>query len=137
MTAPEPSGGGIAGAGRALDAVRVAYGAGLLLLPAGALERLARASLDTAAVRVARVLGARELLQAALLTASPSPRRRLAGAAVDALHAASMLAVARWSHRSARRTLARRNARTAAMLAVGGCIAAGLRFSVPLGGHQR
>jgi hypothetical protein len=74
-------------------------------------------------VRVARVLGARHLVQAAVLTTHPRPGWRLAGAAVDGVHAASMVALARWSERPLHRRLAARNARTAAMLGLAECAA--------------
>jgi hypothetical protein len=112
-----------------IEAARALYGAGLLLAPAGALGTVARSPLDPAAVRVARVLGLRHLAQAGLLARHDEPGWRLAGAAVDGLHAASMLALGRWSGRPLHRRLAARNARTAGVLAVAEC-AAGLALSV-------
>ena len=111
---------------RALELARAAYGAGMLLAPASALSRLAGTPLDRPAVRVARVLGARHLLQATVLATHPGPGWRLSGAAVDASHAVSMLALARWSRRPLHRRLAARNARSAGMLAAAEA-AAGLR----------
>ncbi len=108
---------------RHVETARAVYGAGLLLAPPRALSALSRAPLDAASVRVARVLGARQLLQALVLSAGSGPRRHLAGAAGDAAHAAAMLAGARWSGRPARRRLAARNARTAALLAAAECLA--------------
>jgi hypothetical protein len=102
--------------------LRVLYGGGLLLLPVGVLRRLARMSLDGRTVRVARVLGARQLLQAAL-GRHPSRRGLLVGAGVDTAHAASMVAVSVWSPRAGERVLARRQARTAAVLATAGAAA--------------
>jgi hypothetical protein len=112
--------------GRSVEAARAAYGAVLLLAPARALGALARAPLDRPTVAVARLLGARQLVQAALLARHPGLRWRLAGAAVDGAHAASMRALASRSGRPVHRRLAARNARTAGMLAVVEC-AAGLR----------
>jgi hypothetical protein len=109
---------------RGLEAARALYGAGLLLAPSQALARGARSPLDCPAVIVARVLGARDLLQAAILWERPAPHRQLSGAAVDAAHAASMLALARWSHVPTRRRLAARNARTAALFAGIGAVEA-------------
>jgi hypothetical protein len=109
---------------RALDGInhlvvaRTLYGLGLLLTPASTLSALARSPLDRPAVAVARALGARQLVQAALLRRYPTAPCLLAGAAVDAAHAASMLALARWSPCPVHRRLARRNARAAALLAV-------------------
>jgi hypothetical protein len=118
---------------RALEAARALYGAGLLLTPSRALARLARSPLDHSAVIVARVLGARHLLQAAILWRRPAPHWQLSGAVVDAAHAASMLALARWSRLPTRRRLAARDARTAALLAGAGTIeaASGFRWSWP------
>jgi hypothetical protein len=87
------------------------------MAPPRALRVLAGEPVDRPAVRVARVLGARQLVQAAVLTTYQGPRWRRAGAAVDAAHAASMLALARLSRRPAHRRLAAHNARSAAALA--------------------
>lgn len=111
---------------RAVSAVRGVYGAGLLLAPARVLSAAARTPLDPAALSVARVLGARHLLQAALLCRRPSRRRLLVGAGVDGLHAASMAGLARWSRRPAHRALARHQVVTAAGFAVAGCTAAAI-----------
>jgi hypothetical protein len=113
---------------RGLEAARALYGAGLLLAPSQALARGARSPLDRPAVVVARVLGARDLLQAAILWERPAPRWRLSGAAVDAAHAASMLALARWSRMPTRRRLAARNARTASLFAGIGAVEAASDF---------
>jgi hypothetical protein len=107
---------------RALDVARAAYGAGLLLAPPSALAALAGSPLDRPVVRVARVLGTRHLIQAALLWAHPGPRWQLSGAAVDAAHAASMRALARWSQRPVHRRLAARDARIAELFAGAGCV---------------
>ena len=111
--------------GSGVEAVRAVYGAALLLAPVGVLSSPAGSPLDPPAVRVARVLGARHLVQAAVLARHRAPGWRLAGAAVDGAHAASMLALARWSGRPLHRRLAARNARAAGWLAVAEC-AAGL-----------
>ena len=75
----------------AVDAVRAGYGVALLAAPGA----VSRAPVDARAAAIARVLGGRHLAQAAVLAAHPSPRWRAAGALVDALHGASMIAVAR------------------------------------------
>lgn len=111
----------------ALLALRAAYGAGLLLLPASALRALARAPVDHDAVLVARVLGARQLVQAGVLARVPRPRWWAAGAVVDALHAASMIALSRLGTGSAHRRLAAGDARSAALLAAGGLVGVPLR----------
>ncbi len=84
--------------------------------------------LDTETVLVARVLGARQLAQAVCVR-TRSQRALLVGAAVDAAHAASMLALSAGSSRAAHRTLARRNGRTAVLLAAAGAAAAGCHRS--------
>ena len=61
-----------------------------------------------------RILGARQLAQATLIAARPSASRILAGSAVDGLHAASMVLLARTSTRMSRPALA--SAAVAALL---------------------
>lgn len=108
---------------RLLCAVRTLYGAGLLLGPRRALSMLARAHLDRESILTARVLGARQLVQAAQLWRRPTRRDTAAGAVVDALHCASMLAVGRLAPRALHRRLAQRDARSAGLLALAGVIA--------------
>lgn len=107
-----------------VSAVRAVYGAGLLVLPARVLSAAARRPLDREAVYVARILGARHLLQAALLCRHPSRRRLLIGAAIDAAHAASMVPLAHSSRQPAHRALARHQVVAATGFAVAGCAAA-------------
>lgn len=107
--------------------IRTAYGAVLLLAPSGALAALTRSQIDRRALRLARILGARELVQAAVIERNPTRGRQLAGAGVDALHAASMLALARIDRR--RRRLALHNALTAGLL-TGASLAAAARAPV-------
>jgi hypothetical protein len=102
---------------RRLELVRAAYGFVLLAAPPRMLGALARQPLDRPAVRVARILGARLVVQAVVLTAHPARRWRMAGAAVDGAHAASMAALARWSRRPPHRRLAARSAQDATLLA--------------------
>ncbi|HWG62863.1 MAG TPA: hypothetical protein VG253_14275 [Streptosporangiaceae bacterium] len=117
---------------RALCAVRSGYGLALLCAP-GAMIRAARVvsgargpvrgpagaqqaaghsagpagPAGPAACRVARVLGARHIAQAAALCAGPArPARLAAGAAVDATHAASMITLALAERRVRRQVLA-------------------------------
>ncbi len=103
---------------RALTLTRLAYGAVLLLAPTALLARLTRFGLDRRARLVARVLGVRELLQAELVRRRPTRGRQLAGAGVDAVHAASMIALARADQ--GRRRAALHNAASAVLLALGG-----------------
>lgn len=109
-----------------LRVARAVYGGGLLLAPVQLLCALARMPLDRPTVNVARVLGARHLAQAALTRRGTAVELGL-GAAVDAAHAGSMAAMARWSSRRAHRVLAARDARTAALLAVLGAAASTTR----------
>jgi hypothetical protein len=80
--------------GRALQVVRATYGAALVLVPGPAI-RLATGRLPSRrACRVARVLGTRHLIQAALTTAAPGRAVLALGGQVDAVHTASMLLLA-------------------------------------------
>ncbi len=77
-----------------LTAIRAAWGGALLTAPGLILRRLPEQP-DGGPVRdIARILGLRHLVQAAIVARQPTRRRILTGAAVDAAHAASMLAVA-------------------------------------------
>ena len=80
--------------GSLLQVVRAGYGGALLIVP-GPVIRLATGRPAGARARaVARVLGARHLLQAALTTAAASSAGSLGvGAVVDLAHAASMAAL--------------------------------------------
>lgn len=87
----------------ALTAARTLDGATLTLAPVW-LRRLSGVA-DRPGVRVMRILGARQLVQAALTAARPSPGGLRAGAAVDALHATSMIALALGDRRRCRAAL--------------------------------
>jgi hypothetical protein len=85
---------GADGARRLLPAARASYGVALVLAP-GPVIYLATGSFPgRRARRVARVLGVRHLIQAAISSLAPLPGVLAAGAAVDAVHAASMLVLA-------------------------------------------
>lgn len=75
-------------------AVRACYGTVLLCVPGPALGLSTGQPPSPRARAVARILGARHLAQAVLTLWRPSPAVFLAGAGVDACHAASMLALA-------------------------------------------
>ncbi len=80
--------------GSGLLIARAGYGMLLILAPGPAI-RLATGRLPSRrACRVARVLGARHLIQAALTAAAPGPAVFAIGAQIDAVHTASMLALA-------------------------------------------
>ncbi len=108
----------------ALCAVRATYGAALLALPRQALGGRRFGAQESGAILFARLLGARQLLEAGVLARRPRRRMLLAGAAVDAAHSASMLALCALS--PSHRRLAAASAAVAAGLAAAGA-AAGLR----------
>ncbi|PRY12054.1 hypothetical protein [Kineococcus rhizosphaerae] len=79
-----------------LALARAAWGTALLTVPHRLLHRAGGPGADDdRAVAVARVLGARHLAQALVTGAFPRRTVLLAGAAGDAAHGASMLALAR------------------------------------------
>jgi hypothetical protein len=95
-----------------------------LLLAPGPAIRVATGRLPSQrACRVARLLGARHLAQAALTAVAPLPGVFAAGAGVDALHAASMLMLA-VAGRAARRTALKDVVAEAAFAAAGVAAAA-------------
>jgi hypothetical protein len=77
-----------------LAGVRAGYGAVQLATPAWSAEQLLGGPLDPAALRVVRVLGARQLAQASLALAFPAGPWLGLGAGVDAMHALSMVGLA-------------------------------------------
>jgi hypothetical protein len=96
-----------------LPAVRACYGAALLCVPGLALGLATGQPPGQRERTVARVLGARHLAQAVLTAYRPRPGVFLAGAGVDACHAASMLALAAADARLRRAGLADAFAATA------------------------
>jgi hypothetical protein len=78
----------------ALIVVRATAGSALLLAPDRVLEVLPGHRTDRATRNVARVLGARDLIEAGLLWNRPSRRRVLIGVGVDITHVATMVALA-------------------------------------------
>jgi hypothetical protein len=89
--------------GRALQLSRAGYGVALLLKPGLTIRLATGRPPSQRACRVAWLLGARHLAQATLTALAPRPGVFAAGAAADALHAASMLMLA-MVDRAARRT---------------------------------
>ena len=75
-------------------AARACYGAALLCAPGLALGLFTGQAPSRRARAVTRILGARHLAQAVLTLWRPRPAVFLAGAGVDACHAASMFALA-------------------------------------------
>lgn len=74
--------------------VRLALGAALLARTPGIVRAVNAGDCPPHAVSAARVLAVREVAQGALLTARPHRTTVLVGAAVDGVHATSMLALA-------------------------------------------
>ncbi len=75
--------------------VRATYGAALVLAPGPTIRIATCRRPSRRACRVARVLGTRHLIQAALTAAAPGPAAVLViGGQVDAAHTASMLLLA-------------------------------------------
>ena len=91
----------------ALQAVRGCYGAALLCAPGPMIRFCTGRPPGPPARRLARVLGARHLIPAALTAgAGPGSARLTVGAAVDLVHAASMARVTAASQTLRRATLA-------------------------------
>jgi hypothetical protein len=86
-TAPAP-------AGRALQFARAGYGTALVLAPGVAIFLATGRLPGRRARRVACLLGARHLIQAALTAVVPLPEVFTMGAQADAVHAASMVLLA-------------------------------------------
>ena len=78
----------------AVPLARAGYGAALLCAPGPVIRACTGQVPSLRARRVARVLGARHLAQAAITAWAPGPGLVAAGAAVDVCHALSMLALA-------------------------------------------
>lgn len=102
---------------KALVTVRALLGAIYLTEPQW-IPGLLGVAVDSRARLVVRILGARQLLQAALMAAMPSPPTWLLAGAVDALHAGSMLGLAALDARWRRAALT--DAAAAIALAGGG-----------------
>lgn len=106
-----------------LVAVRVVWGSALLIAPEAVLRELPHHKIDPGVRMFARVLGARHLLQAAVTSRGNNRGRVLAGAAVDATHAVTMVTLA--ALRPDWRGLALTNALTATVLAAAGVAGSG------------
>jgi len=114
-TAPVPT------VAHGLQKVRATYGAVLVLAPGPAIWLATGRLPSRRACRVARVLGTRHLIQAALTAAAPEPAVLAIGGQVDAVHTASMLLLAAVSRAGRRAALA--DALTEAALAGAGFLA--------------
>ena len=84
----------VRGAMRPLTRLRVAYGVVLVLTPRLLTGALMHREIDARAIALARVLGLRHLLEAAIVGRRAGPRWTLVGAAVDATHSATMICFA-------------------------------------------
>lgn len=100
---------------RPLTVLRALLGSALLLAPGTVLADLPHQRIDGLARLFARVLGVRHLVQAAVAERHPGHAWTVAGAAVDATHAATMVVLA--VARPDRRRLAATNATVALALA--------------------
>lgn len=100
--------------------IRAGWGAALLVAPGAVLGCLPRQRIDRPARAVARLLGARQPAQAAIADSARGSRPSwlLAGAAVDATHAATMIVLA--MRIPDRRRPALTNAAMATAFALGG-----------------
>lgn len=78
----------------AFPLVRAAYGAVLLCVPGPLIRHVAGTRPDRRSLITARVLGVRHLAQGALTAANSGRQGLRIGASVDAMHAASMAALA-------------------------------------------
>jgi hypothetical protein len=101
------------------------WGALLLIAPDPLLDSVAGDPVDDRVVFAVRLLGARHLLQAIVTRRRPTRRRVLAGATVNAAHAASMIGLAVADVGPRRLTLA--SATTATALAAAAAVAAARR----------
>ncbi len=103
-----------------VSAPRALWGALLVLEPARVLQTVSHQRADRGAVLFARVLGARHIAQAAVSGSRRGSSRRwvVAGAALDATHASTMLALALLA--PDRRRLALINVATATAFALAG-----------------
>lgn len=79
---------------RRIEILRAAWGAALLIDPHRVLRATDSGPVDTPSVVVARILGARQLLQATLSGLRPSPEVLAMGVWVDTVHALTASALA-------------------------------------------
>lgn len=105
-----------------VNAVRAGYGLARLIRPQPLTDQLPEDNRVAQAYTVDRLLGTRDLAQAAVSQAAPTAQVLLFGAAVDLLHAASMLTLAAVSRQRQRAAL--REAVAALGFAVAGVLAA-------------
>lgn len=90
---------------RWIELIRAGWGAALLLAPRHVLTHVHHVRVDTKAIAITRILGARQLTQAALSGANPSPEVLAMGVWVDSAHAATGIALAALDRSRARAAL--------------------------------
>ncbi len=87
---------------RCIEVLRGAWGAALLAVPEQVLRSVHGLRVDAKSRTVARILGARHLIQAALSGYKPSPEILAMGVWVDTVHALTALGLAVIDHRRTR-----------------------------------
>jgi hypothetical protein len=87
---------------RRIELMRGSWGAALLIAPRLVLAQVHGVRVDRKAVVVARILGARQLLQAGLSGINPSPEMLAGGVWVDAVHSLTAFGLAVGDRRRAR-----------------------------------
>jgi hypothetical protein len=112
-----------------LAAIRASYGVTLLIAPDAVIYLGTGRCPSRRARRVARVLGARHLVQAGVSAFVPLPRVLVAGAGIDGLHAASMVMLATLGRAMRRAELT--DALAEALFAAAGVSAARVPGGVP------
>jgi hypothetical protein len=88
-----------------VQAIRAGYGMVLVLVPRPAIRLATGRTPSRRACQVARVLGIRHLLQAALTAVMPGPGLLAIGGQIDAVHATSMMLLAAVSRAERRAAL--------------------------------
>lgn len=87
---------------RGIELVRAGWGAALLVAPGTVLERVHGLEVDRKSLVIARILGARHLVQASLSGVNPGPEVLAAGVWVDTVHALTAFGLAVVDRRRAR-----------------------------------
>ena len=82
------------GTSRQIELLRATWGAALLIAPRQVMENVHHLEVDTKSEVIARILGARQLTQAALSGLRPSPEVLAMGVWVDTVHALTALGLA-------------------------------------------
>ena len=91
-SAPDPPPAG--GRPRRIELVRAGWGTALLIAPRQVMTTVHHVRVDTKSLAVARILGARQLTQAALSGLRPSPEVLAMGVWVDTVHAMTAFGLA-------------------------------------------